>query len=278
MATTALSVFETKLDRFIGDYLVGTTTSDGSADKNTLVDSALEQYSDAWFGDPERNSQWWVYASSQLKSIKRFVIPSGTILVNGAFSAKIVSSTAYELHKFNRDLKIIACNRALYDCYPHFHLVVSDLTTLDGKGPSDNQYEVPSTFEHFPEQIFSEYESGSVIKYIPVSSRPQTIGGKMYFYANIPTGRDIHLIGKKHLSQFSNDASTTELSDGQANTVVILAAAIFYRTLSGLVNAADSERFDSLANRYEAQWEERKLRDAMPFQDPRTLDFGWLGE
>ena len=278
MATIALSVFETKLDKFLDDCLTGTTTSNGSAAKNTLVDSALEQYSDGYFGDPERNSQWWVYVASQLKSVKRFVNPGGTILINGTTTAQVTSSTAYELHRYNRDKKIIAANRALYDCYPYFHLVVSDLTTLDGKGASDNQYEVPSTFEHFPEQIFSEYESGDVLSYVPVSFRPQTIGGTMYFYANIPTGRDIHLIGKKHLSQFTNDASTTELSDAQANTVVILAAAIFFRMLSGTVNAADSERYDSLANRYEWQWEARKHIDAMPFQDPRTLDFGWLGE
>lgn len=279
MATTALSVFETKLDKLLNDNLTGTTSSNGNAGKTTFVDSALSKYADGYFGDPERHSQWWAYISSQLRSIKQFTSSSGTNEVFKAFSAQIASSTAYELHRFDRDQKIVACNQALYDAYPYFYQRVEDLTTLDGLGPTDTEYEVPSAFTDFPDQIFEEYDEGSVIDYIPITHFTVTdIAGTKKFYANITKDRDILLIGKKYLSQFTNDASTTELSAGQANTIVLLAASIFYRMLSGTVNAADSERYDSLANRYEARWDERKLRDGMALIAPRTIDFGWLGE
>jgi len=60
--------------------------------------------------------------------------------------------------------------------------------------------------------------------------------------------------------------------------VALLAAAIFCRTISGVVNASDSGRFDSLANRYEGMWDSRKFRAAMPSIQPTKLDWGWLNE
>ena len=272
----SLTNFLGRMNNLVDDSLSGTTDSAGNAAKTTFIDSALSKYDDAYFGDPERNPQWWAYISSQLRSIKQFTSSSGTGEVHKAFSAQIASSTAYELHRFDRDQKIIACNQALYDAYPYFYLRVEDLTTLDGKGPSNTEYEVPSTFTDFPDQIFEEYESSNIKSYIPIVHYQVTdISGTKKFYANITKDRDILLIGKKYLSQFTNDASTTELSAGQANTIVLLAASIFYRMLSGTVNAADSERYDSLANRYEARWDERKFRDGMALIAQRDIDFAW---
>ena len=101
---------------------------------------------------------------------------------------------------------------------------------------------------------------------------------KWYFYADITTGDDILLTGKTYLTQFTTDASLTELSSGQADVVALLAASILYRNLSGLVNATDSGRFDSLANRYEQMWEAKKVKASMPVLTSEKLDWSWLNE
>jgi len=275
----ALTAFLTKFNNIIDDNLTGTTDAAGNAGGTTLIDSALSKYDDGYFGDPERKPEWWVYTESQLRSIKNFVSATGTILVHKAFTAQIATSKSYSMHRFDRDKKIAACNQALNEVYPYFYQRVEDETTLDGTGASDNDYTVPAAFIEFPDQIWQKHTSGSVITYTQITDFvAKEVGGTMKFYANITTGDDILLIGKKYLSQFTNDASTTELTSGQADVVALLAASILYRNLSGLVNATDSGRFDSLANRYEMRWDDRKLKTAMPVIMTGRLDWEWQNE
>ena len=204
---------------------------------------------------------------------------SGTVEVHNAFGSQVTSSTAYEIHRFDRDQKKVAINQALNDSYPWFYKRVDDETTLDGKGSSDNEYEVPADFTEFPDQIFEKATSGTKITYTEIVNYTATeVSGTRYFYADITDGNDILLIGKTHLSQFTNDASTTELTDGQASVVALLAASIFYRMLSGVVDASNSERFDSLSNRYDNLYEEKKVRASMPFIMPRKINNEWVDE
>lgn len=272
----SLTNFLLKVNRLLGDDLTGTTTAIGNAGKTTLVDAGLEKYGDNYFGDPERLPEWWVYVSSQLRPVKQFTASSGTLEVYTAFSAQIASTSAYELHHFDRDKKIVACNQALVDCYPYFYDRVEDATTLDGKGASNNRYQVPTTFTEFPDRISKVSISGTKYTYTPITDYITTeISGIRYFYANITTGDDILLVGKTYLSQFTTDTSTTELSDNQANVVAFLAVSIFYRMMSGVVNATDSGRFDSLSNRYLALWDERKRSMGMPmiFADKDNMEW-----
>jgi hypothetical protein len=81
-----------------------------------------------------------------LRSVKSFVSNTGTIVVHKAFGSQVATSTAYSLHRFDRANKIIACNQALFEAYPYFYKIVTDFTTLDGKGASDNKYTIPNTF------------------------------------------------------------------------------------------------------------------------------------
>jgi len=277
--TIALTAFLTKLNNLIDDNLNGTTDAAGNATFTTLIDSGLSKYDDSYFGDPESNTQWWVYTESQLRSIKQFVSASGTISVHKAFAARIATSKAYSIHRFDRDKKKAAINQALNDAYPYFYLRVDDETTLDGTGAGDNEYEVPATFTEFPDQISKKHTSGTIITYTPITDFVvKKLDDKWYFYADITTGDDILLVGKTYLTQFTTDASLTELSSGQADVVALLAASILYRNLSGLVNASDSGRFDSLANRYEQMWEAKKVKASMPVLTSEKLDWSWLNE
>ena len=270
--------FLVKFNNLIDDNLTGTTDAAGNAGGTTLIDSALKKYDDGYFGDPGRDTVWWVYVESQLRSIKKFISATGTINVHKAFTAQIASSKAYALHRFNRDKKKVAINQALNQAYPSFYARVEDATTLDGTGASVNKYTVPVTFTEFPTEIWKIHIADTKYTRTQITDyETEEIGGTRYFYANITEGDDILLIGKTYLSQFTTDTSTTELSDSQADVVVLLAASILYRNLSGFVNAADSGRFDSLANRYEAMYEARKI-GAMPILTSGKLDWNWLNK
>lgn len=273
----SLTNFLADVNNLLDDSISGTTTSDGNAGKTTFIDSGLNKYEDNYFGDPERKPEWWAYLASELRPVKASQSSSGTVEAYNAFTAQVTSLTAYELHRFDRDKKIIACNQALDAAYPWFYARLEDSTTLDGLGASDNEYEVPATFTDFPNQIWKKNTESSVITYTPITNfTVMELSGAWKFYANITLDDDIVLVGKNYLTQFTNDASTTELTSAQAAVVAMLACSIFYRTLSGVVNANDSGRFDSLANRFEQMYEAKKFRHAMPLLASRTLDFGWL--
>lgn len=274
MATITLTNFLARVNNYLGDNISGTTTANGASDGTTFIDSGLAKYDDNYFGDPQRDPQWWAYVGTTLRPIKDFVSNTGTVIVYTAYGSQVSSSTAYSIHRYDRDQKIIACNQALIQCYPAFYKRVEDTTTLDGTGSSATQYTVPATFTEFPDEIYERYVSSDLKYDIPVTQyEVKEIGGSMYFYANITTGRDILLIGKTPLTQFTpgTDTSTTELTTAQADVVALLAAAIFCRTYTTLINAADSGRYDSLAQRFEAMYEEGKIKHGMPFLGNRFI-------
>ena len=62
----AYSDFMTILRGIIGDDISGTTSSDGSTDKDTFIDATMKKYPDGWFGDPTRRPEWWVYQDEEL--------------------------------------------------------------------------------------------------------------------------------------------------------------------------------------------------------------------
>ena len=271
--------FLIKLNHLIHDNFTGTTTSGGSTDKLTLVDTALKKFDDGYFGDPNRDPAWWVYYLSQLRSIKAFSGGAGTITVNSAFAAATLTATAYSLHRFDRDQKIAACNQALIAAYPWYYKRVEDEATLTGTGASDNEYTVPATFTEFPEQIFEKQVSGDKITYVPVTDFVvKEKAGSLYFYANITIGNKILLIGKTPLTAFTTDASTTELDNAQAEIVAYLAAAYMCRMISASINSSDAGRYDTLATRYENQFFARVGLTQKPRIVSNKLDWGWLGE
>ena len=271
-----LSSFMTIFNKLIDDNITGTTTSNGNAGGTTFVDSSLCKYEDGYFGDPERMPQWWAYVGTTLRQIKNFNSSSGTVEVYTAFGSQVSSSTAYSLHRFDRDKKVIAINQALDEAYPYFYKRIEDATTLDGTGSSDNKYQVPATFTEFPTQIWSIDDDTDEVEHTRIANyHVEEISGTMYFYADITEDEDILLIGKKPLTQFTTDTSTTELTNSQAAAVALLAAGIFFQSIAGVINAADSGRYDSLSNRYFTRWEDRRRAMAMPVILPEESNEAW---
>jgi hypothetical protein len=275
--TVALTAALTKLNYLIDDSLAGTTTANGASDGTTVVDSGLSKYPDEYFGDPNRNPEWWIYTGTTLRPIKDFVSNTGTIVVYTAFGSQIATSTAYSIHRFDRTKKIEAWNQALIDAWPWFYKRVEDATTLDGTGASANKYTVPVTFTEFPDEIWQKHTSGTVYTFIPITDFVrEELSGARYFYADITLSDDIILIGRTYLTAFTTDASTTELTDSQANVIANKAACNLYRRMANTVNATDAGRYEALADRFEQVWNRDKLIHRMPLLASRKLNFGWL--
>ena len=277
--TITLVNFLQKVSILLGDHLSSTTTSAGNAGGTTFIDSSLMKYPDGYFGNPERDPEYWFYSGTTLRPVKSFSGGTGTGTLHNAFGSQIASSTAYSLHKYNRDKKILACNQALIECYPDFYKRVEDATTLDGKGSSDNKYTVPATFTEFPDQIWKHHTGDTTTLFGRTQITDfiyENIGGVWYFYANITEGDDIYLLGKTYLSQFTNDASTTELSTGQANTVAYLAAAIFYEDFLDIIGSEDSGRFEALARKRRDKYQELANKNRMPITLSPKLGFDWM--
>lgn len=273
----ALTTALTKLNVLIDDNISGTTTAAGNAAKATFIDSALSKYPDGYFGNPQQDPEWWAYVGTTLRPIKDFVGSTGTVIVHNAFSAQVAISTAYSLHRFDRDKKIEAWNQALQDAYPWFYKRVEDATTLDGTGASANKYTIPVTFTEFPDQIWKIHTSGTKYTRTEITDyKIEEIGGARYFYADITEDDDIELIGKTYLTQFTTDVSTTELTAGEANVVALKAAANLYFRMANIVNATDAGRYEALATRFEAKWDKDKNIYRMESIAPEKLDWSWL--
>lgn len=281
--------FLQKVSIILDDHWSSTTTSNGNAGGTTLIDSKLSKYPDGYFGDPNRDPQYWAYIGTTLRSVKDFVGNTGTLVLHNAYGSQIASSTAYSLHKYDRDKKILACNQALYECYPDYYLRVDDESTLDGLGSSDIDYTVPTTsgFVEFPDQIWSKHVSSTAsdatITYTRITDYDaKLVNDAWKFYARISTGDDILLVGKAPLTQFgvssTGDSGTTELTSIQANTVAYLAAAIFCDMMTNTVSAGNSGRFDALSAKFRKKYEELKKQTAMPRLDELRKDFGWRNE
>jgi len=265
--------FMTKVNDLLNDNWAGTTTSAGNADKKDLLDSELAHYKDNYFNG------WWVYVASQLRRVSDFTSTSGTVEWITAVTAQVGSGVAYELHRYDRDKKVAAANQALSMAFPWFYSQVEDEATLTGTGSGATEYQVPATFTEFPEQIFYKVITNTTdIEYVEVLDfKTRKAAGTMYFYADIPLGEPILLVGKTYLTQFGAlDTTTTELDDSQANVVAMLAASIFCRMMSSTVSTNDAGRYDSLAQRYEAMYEEQRDKLAEPRLTEGKLDYSWL--
>lgn len=275
--SVAFTTVLTKLNILIDDNISGTTSSDGNISKTTFIDSALKKYPDGHFGDPQRDPEWWAYVSTTLRPIKNFDGKTGTILVHNAFSAKVLESVAYSIHKYDRDKKKEAINQALYQAYPWFYKRVEDDDSLTGQGGSDTEYEVPAEFVDFPDQIWQKNASSDNISWTEVVNyQRKEVEGTKYFYASIPTGYTIYLIGKTYLTPFTTDVSTTELTSGQAEVVALKAAANLYWRMANTVDANDAGRYEAIANRFEGLWDREKIKHRMELLCTRTMNFGWL--
>lgn len=243
-----LANIRTKLNNILGDVIGGATTANGATNKTTLIDSLLAKYPDKYVCE----HFVLLTVAAESRKVEEFLSPSGTIRVYSPFTDQVATAIAYEIHKYDPEQKKLALNQALLATWPYFYKRVDD-ETLTGTGASATEYDVPAAFtKGFPDQVWLKNVSTDKISYERVYGVDfKEVGGSKKFYANIITDKVILLIGRTYLTQFTNDASTTELDDTQAEIVCLKAAANLYRMYSGIVDSQDSGRFDALATYYD---------------------------
>ena len=165
MATPTITYanFRAIFNRKIGDKPVSVTTDTaGSDDKDTAISTALSPYRTPGSGG-NYFKDWWLYVPSaaEARQVESFDPVTGTVKVYRAFTAKIATATAIELHKQNPEDKIDICNDGLRWCAVKGHFFnPSYVETMWGQeeyGDTDDVefnkrlYSVPTAFQQFPE-------------------------------------------------------------------------------------------------------------------------------
>lgn len=100
-------------------------------------------------------------------------------------------------------------------------------------------------------------------------------GSTKQFYADIAEDNLITLIGKGRLTEFTNEASTTELTDAQAEVVCQKAAANIYMMLANKVDTKYRDKFLDMALTAEALYDGKSRKDAMASLGHPVLDWSW---
>jgi len=264
-----LITFRSKLNTLIGDVTSGKTTDNGDADGTTAIDSLLLRFPDDYFKDyvfylPSVPASQIIRSSSSIDGKLTFYNP---------FASQVANDTSYEIHRFSLEDKKLAINKALLDAYPYFFKLVTD-TTLLGKGSLDTEYNVPTTLgDYSPKEIWIKHVSDKQIYH----ERVLTVDYKdvKKFYAVIPKDKTILLIAEIPLSQFTNDASETELTSPQADIVCLKSASNLYQMFVNKVDSQDAARFEALIARFEIQWEGLKRVRAMKSHTTVEVDWSW---
>lgn len=266
-----LSDFRDILNTILHDTLKGTTTGDGETDGSSLVDEGLTGYHDHYF----RDAHVYLPDAEEERAIKGFLEPSGTLYPFRSFSSQVTSGKDYEIHQFPIDEKKRAINQALRDVYPYFYKPLKD-TSLTGSGRA--KYTVPAEFEEFPRQIWYKAAVDSLPpeRLYDVVVLDRTAAGAFEFWSYVPSGRTIILLGRAQLSQFTDDDSTTELTEEQAEVVALKAASRLYQSYVTRVDSQDASRFDKLTARLEARYMELVRTKRMPLLLGARMDFSWL--
>ena len=95
------------------------------------------------------------------------------------------------------------------------------------------------------------------------------------FRADIAEDKLITLIGKGRLSEFTTEASTTELSDAQAEVVCQKAAGNIYHIMASKLDGKNREGFTELFLQCEAMYEGKSRQDSMPDRGAPVIDRRW---
>ena len=143
--------------KFINDYWTSETTSNGSSSFNTLVDTTLKRYGDDQIIDfYVRITEAGSNLEYQIRRISQFNAATGTVSVDPPFTEQVVSSTDYQIHRYDPSLKFECLDEARLrdDVFEHaFRLIYDDTTTSDGLSDS---YDVNPDVRSGPMYVFVE--------------------------------------------------------------------------------------------------------------------------
>ena len=110
-----------------------TTSSDGTVDKTTLVDTSLAMLNGG--NDDDFCVGWYVVitsgsADTEISRVSGYAQSTNTITVSPAFTAQIANTVTYELHQYHPTAKRNALNRAGDQVFPDIYLPVYDETLV----------------------------------------------------------------------------------------------------------------------------------------------------
>lgn len=141
MSTTLLQM-EQLVSEAIGDYLeFDTTTNIGAG--TSVISTTLQSYDG---GQNDYFNDWWVYITegnniAVLRQVSDYATASGTLTVRGANLAAEAGAVTCRLHRFNRDSKKRAINRALDKLYPTLHKRIDNMSLITGQHLPDNEFD-----------------------------------------------------------------------------------------------------------------------------------------
>jgi len=164
--TITYANFRAIFNRKIGDIPIAVTTTSAGADTtyDTAISTALKEYVTS-SGSNDLFADWWCYVPSTLEErrVKSFDPTTGTLSFYRGFTARVATSTAIELHKWQVSKKLLVMNDTLeYVCKDGFYAPSYDETIwgqeaygeyADSAEFNKREYAVPTTFEEFPDRI-----------------------------------------------------------------------------------------------------------------------------
>ena len=137
--------------KFIGDYWVGETTSQGTT--TTMVDNKLGRFGDDSITDfyvrPIQDTN--IY---DVRRLDTFISSSGTMTFSPAYTLVPQIYQKYELHRYDPAIKYQCIDEARYRVIDDLYKIVYD-DTLTGDGYSSS-FDIPSAIRQGPVRVFEE--------------------------------------------------------------------------------------------------------------------------
>ena len=130
MSITLLELQE-RVARELNGYIEGTVSGAGDSGGLMLVDTALEYPDESLSGKYVKITDSSTTAiEGQVRRIRHFQSPTGTVNVQRAFSAQVPTSTTYAIYDYNPVSITYWINEAVRRCYPYMQDIVVDRTLI----------------------------------------------------------------------------------------------------------------------------------------------------
>lgn len=150
----------TALSEFLNDHFTSTTTSAGSADGTTLVDTALGRFGANRLKGRHARLSTTPFAVRRVSENSQ---ASGTVTVAVPFSAQVGSSAAFSLHRYEPALKFRALDAARLEVMDYaFQIVLDDTLTGDGKSAV---FDLPSDVVQGPHVAYFERQQAPDVEW-----------------------------------------------------------------------------------------------------------------
>lgn len=142
MSSTTQAALIQEMSENIGDYLsVSTTTNITTDDK--IISTTLNNFDggqDSYFVD------WWVYLNTtanadKLRVVEAYATATGQLTISGANLSAESGAVSFSLHRYDRDKKKLAVQRAVKYVFPAIFVPVDDFSLSTGNILPDGSFE-----------------------------------------------------------------------------------------------------------------------------------------